>query len=147
MFDSTTPTTIDQRVKAASQAKMARDAVASEFKHVGVELGLQPIELFDKQTLIAAVKGLIGKTGNSIPAKFYIPAIHAHWTGNGNPPKAFSESHAFDKANPDASPKKMAQFLISDDTAKEVALKIKKDVKTRSGQVIKYADLVAQPSA
>lgn len=87
-------------------------------------------------TLEAASKG------NGSAAKYYMLTGNEHWSGAGNVKKAFKDAHAFDKANPDASPKRMDQYLIPDDQAQEIALKIQKDVRTISNKVIKYADLI-----
>lgn len=84
--------------------------------------------------------------GGTIAAKFYDPVTGAHWTGNGHPKEAFKDAHAFDESNPNSTPKRLDQYLIRDHEAKEIATKIKKDVRTISKNVIKYADLIAEAS-
>jgi len=78
--------------------------------------------------------------------KYYEPNSASHWSGNGTPKKAFREADAFDKANPTATSKRMHQYLIPDDKAKDLSLRLKKNIRTVSGDVVKYAHLVAESS-
>lgn len=91
--------------------------------------------------------GSSNKKGSTLPFKYYDPVSCALWTGNGSVKKEFKEAYEFDKANPAITPKRMDQYLIRDHEAKEIALKYKKDVRNISGDVIKYADLVAETAS
>ncbi|MBC3810098.1 H-NS histone family protein [Undibacterium aquatile] len=112
--------------------------VNSKIKFYGMTL----TDLFALKEAKQAMKA----KGATMPAKIYDPATGVHWSGNGTTPKAFKDAMEFDKANLTVTPKRMDQYLIPDDKAKEIALKIKKDVRTISDVVIKYADLVAETS-
>jgi hypothetical protein len=102
--------------------------------------GMTLDELYELKKETASTKG------STLPIKHYDPATGAHSCGVGSVKKEFKEAHEFDKANPTITPKRMDQYLIPDDKAKEIALKIKKDVRTISDAVIKYAELIAEAS-
>ncbi len=137
MFTNTAATlSFDQYIEQAMEAKNARLAVIQMIKQVRVEL-----EISDKEIDIEGVQS------SAIPVQFYDPASGNGWTGNGSAPKTFKNARDFDKANPTLRPKQMDQYLIADgNEGQSIALKLKKDVRTMSGQVIKYADLINESS-
>jgi len=85
--------------------------------------------------------------GRTIPASYYDVAAGKGWTLHGHAPsEAMRMAREFDKANPESTPKQMDQFRIPDDKAKEIASILKRDVKSVSGDIIKYADLIGESS-
>ncbi|CAB5654346.1 H-NS histone family [Comamonas aquatica] len=126
----------DQNIQQAMGAKNARLAVIQMIKQLRIEL-----DIADKEIDVEGVQS------SAIPAQFYDPISGKGWSGNGSVPKVFKEARNFDKANPTARPKQMEQYLIPDGVqGQSIALKLKKDVRTMSGQVIKYADLITEAS-
>ncbi len=136
MFNTTSSApamSLDQVVQAAKSAMQSRKALVAFLKEIAAEHGIKSKEIFDISQ------------GSTMPVKYYDPASGMGWVGNETGPSpAFREAQDYDKANPNASQKRKEQFRIADNQAKEIALKLKRDVRTISNAVIKYAELVAE---
>jgi len=136
MFNNTATTSIDQIVQAASNARKSREALVTFLKGLAVEHGIKPKEIFE-----------IGQ-GGTMPTRYYDPISGKGWTGNGSAPSdGLKAARAFDKENPNAMPKRLDQYLIPDgEQGKLICLKLKKDVRTASKVIIKFADLSVEAS-
>lgn len=132
--------TLERRVEDIRTRKKAAfiNEANSKIKFFGVTLA-------DLHALAAADQMMKAKRSVAA-AKYYDPVSGAHWVGSGNTKKEFKAAYDFDAANPNASVKHMDQYLIRDHEAKEIALKIKKNVRTVSHVVVNYADLNAETS-
>lgn len=85
---------------------------------------------FSPEELGIVMKGSSQKTKRGkLPIKYYDPQTHAHWTGNGSPKIAFMQAHLN---------RVMDRYLISNEQASLITQVIKRDVKTISGDVVKY---------
>lgn len=141
--------TLDQLIDLEAELKARKMALASKQRDSDCQLirKLHSVHEFSAEELnfFLPIFKMARKTkGATIPVKYYDPLTGSHWSGNGSAPAAFAESSNHDKANPVTNPKRMDQYLIPDrEFGVQIALKIKKNVRTKSGLVINYADLIA----
>jgi DNA-binding protein H-NS len=115
-----------------------------EAKKLELAKNQRPIDLIKCKKIIALHSfspeelGIVMKNSGQkakrgkLPIKYFDPKTYAHWTGNGSPKIAFMQAHLN---------KIMDHYLINNEDAASVAQVIKRDVKTISGDVVKYVPL------
>lgn len=132
--------------QVAQNVRMAvehRKMLTARLMQIAAEAGCSPIDIFPPQVLREAVKELPKNEARTVLIEYFDTAAGKGWTKHGAlPTEAMKAARQFDKANPKLTPLRMDQFKITDADGPEIALKLKRDVRTISNKVIKYADLV-----